>query len=189
MMSFIYSLYANVMWSLAYFKPEYMSLGKPHPIWLTCGSNPFEVNKAVIQARMLSGRYRTERLARYWTKNKQGLCLLPACQSIGKQETLQHILADCDSLMLTRQKLLSFTQNYIQRLPYHICVLVERYCSPHHYLFPQFIVDCSTLPAVIAAVQENGDGVLYHLFRVTRTWCYALHKERLRQLGRWNMLQ
>ena len=41
--------------SLRYFKPEYMSLTQPHLLWSTCGSNPFEIHKAV-QAKMLSGR-------------------------------------------------------------------------------------------------------------------------------------
>ena len=42
--------------SLLYFNPNFMSLLRPHPIWTTCGSNPFEVNKAITQARMLLGR-------------------------------------------------------------------------------------------------------------------------------------
>ena len=48
--------------SLKYFKPEYMSLQKPHPIWTTCGNNSYEVAKAIIQAKFLSGRYRSESL-------------------------------------------------------------------------------------------------------------------------------
>ena len=53
---------AAPMTSLLYFKPDYMSLARPHPIWWTAGSNPYEVSKAVIQCRMLSGRYRTRLL-------------------------------------------------------------------------------------------------------------------------------
>ena len=44
--------------SLQFFHPKYYSLSKPHPVWLTAGENPYEVEKACIQARMLSGRYR-----------------------------------------------------------------------------------------------------------------------------------
>ena len=40
--------------SLKYFCAEFMSLSKPHPIWTTCGSNLFEIHKAVVQAKMLS---------------------------------------------------------------------------------------------------------------------------------------
>ena len=48
--------------SLSYFHPEFMSLLQPHPLYSTCGDNSFEVSKALVQARMLSGRYRTDKL-------------------------------------------------------------------------------------------------------------------------------
>ena len=48
---------AGPLTSLLYFKPIYMSLARPHAIWWTAGGNPYEVSKAVIQYRMLSGRY------------------------------------------------------------------------------------------------------------------------------------
>ena len=38
--------------SLSFFHPCFMSVTKPHPIWMTASSNPYEVNKAVVQARM-----------------------------------------------------------------------------------------------------------------------------------------
>ena len=56
-----------------------MSLSWPHKIWTTCGLNPFEINKAVVQARMLSGRYITDNLSRHWNQNKLGLCIIPGC--------------------------------------------------------------------------------------------------------------
>ena len=55
---------AGFLQSLEWFKPNFMSLRKPHPIWSTAGSNPHEVSKAVQQARFLSGRYQMESLAR-----------------------------------------------------------------------------------------------------------------------------
>ena len=90
--------------SLVHFKPLYMSLVKPHPIWTTCGSNPFEVNKAVTQARMLSGRYCTDQLARHWSKNREGICLLNGCSgdAVG---SLEHILLQCPALHSTRVNL------------------------------------------------------------------------------------
>ena len=54
--------------SLLYFKPEYHSLSKPHPLLWTAGPNPYEVSKAIIQCKMLSGRYRTELLASHWSQ-------------------------------------------------------------------------------------------------------------------------
>ena len=44
--------------SLSMFKTNFMSLSRTHPIWTSAGVSPYEVEKATIQARMLSGRYR-----------------------------------------------------------------------------------------------------------------------------------
>ena len=136
---------------------------------------------------MLSGRYRTERLARHWSKNPHGVCLLPSCQASKVHETLSHILQDCPSLQHIRTKLRNFTLYYINQLNQDIQEIFNLYCTTLNPSFPQFLVDCSSLPEVIQVVQKNGDGPLYHLFRVTRTWCYSLHKERLKLLGRWNI--
>ena len=43
--------------SLRYFKTDFMSLCHTHPLWTSCGKNLFEVTKAVVQSRFLSGRY------------------------------------------------------------------------------------------------------------------------------------
>ena len=78
--------------SLLYFKPCFMSLTRPHPLWYTAGSSPSKVAMASIQALMISGRYRSEALFRHWApKNKNGFCLLsPTCSET--VETIQHIL-------------------------------------------------------------------------------------------------
>ena len=83
--------------SLKFFHPHYMSLLKPHPLWTTCGANPFEVNKAIVQARMLSGRYPTDKLVRHWSRNKSGVCLLPGCSG-SALGSLEHILLQCPTL-------------------------------------------------------------------------------------------
>ena len=63
--------------SLYLFNPNYMSVSSTHPIWTSCSSNPFEVNKATVQAALLSGRYRTNYLSRHWNSaNPHGFCLL-----------------------------------------------------------------------------------------------------------------
>ena len=94
---------ASPLPSLIYFKPFFMSLTKIHPIWLTAGCSPSKVSMAVIQASMLSGRYRTEYLCRHWSKNKEGVCLLsPHCSST--TEDLPHILAFCPALTRIKRK-------------------------------------------------------------------------------------
>ena len=49
----------------------------------------------------------------------------------------------------------------------------------------QFLLDCTNHPRVICAVQDLGSGILEELFRFTRSWCYSIHKARLKLLGRW----
>ena len=50
----------------------------------------------------------------------------------------------------------------------------------------QFILDCSALPSVISATQQHGHVILHELFHLTRTWCFVMHRQRMRMLGRWN---
>ena len=85
---------ADYLKSLKYFHPGFMSLTTPHPMWASAKS-PFEVRKAVVVARMLSGRYRSDQLARHWSKtNQSGLCQLPGCSG-GEPGSLEHILLNC----------------------------------------------------------------------------------------------
>ena len=38
---------------------------------------------------------------------------------------------------------------------------------------------------VISAKQKYGDYILNEAFRLTRTWCFVIHKARMKMLGRW----
>ena len=89
--------------SLKFFKPQYMSLSRPHPLYQTCGSNSYEICKAIIQAKMLSGRYWTDRLARHFQPGSDGCCSL--CPEI-EQGTIEHLLVQCTSLKEKREQLL-----------------------------------------------------------------------------------
>ena len=64
--------------SLVFFKPQFMSLNKPHPIFTSCLSNPFESNKSVQHSAVLSGRFKTDYLSRHWVKeNLNGYWKIP----------------------------------------------------------------------------------------------------------------
>jgi hypothetical protein len=173
--------------SLGFFKPRYMSLSSPHPLWTTAGSSPAKVSMATVQAQMISGRYRSESLCRHWSKNKQGFCLLsPGCSTT--VEDLPHILKHCSGLAPVREKLVSFTIKHCKSVPAAISELVLTFTNPTNPMFCQFLLDCSCLPEVIGAVQLHGHAVLHHLFSITRAWVYSLHKARMKLLGRWNVL-
>ena len=171
---------AKALKSLQYFHPEYMSLTKPHPLWLTSGSSSYQVSMTTVQAIMLSGRYRTEQLCSRWSGRSPN-CKL--CKQ-NEPEDLHHILTVCDSLEPTRIQLSGFTNNLLLQCP-EVTPVVLKYCVPTEPLFIQFLLDCSVLPEVIRLSQTYGSVIFHLLFRLTRTWCYVLHKTRLRLLNRW----
>ena len=81
--------------SLRYFNPYFMSLKTPHPLWTSCGDNPLEISKAIIQAKFLSGRYRTDSLLSHFEESVNPQCALCKKEVTG---SLEHLLVLCDSL-------------------------------------------------------------------------------------------
>ena len=156
--------------SLKYFNANFMSLKSPHPLWVSAGSSSDEVSKAIIQAQMLSGRYRTELLCSHWSGNSQGFCLTPQCKENHIVEDIEHILAWCSSLEPSRLKLVNFTKSFSLAHPI-LSPILEKYCLQVNPLFCQFLLDCSCLPDVITLSQTHGPILLHQLLYVGRTWC------------------
>ena len=177
---------AEPLLSLQYFHPQYMSLRSAHPIWTTAGPNPYQVAMSTVQATMLSGRYRTEQLCSNWAPTNTGCCQTPSCQDLLIVEDIQHILVYCSSLDLTRENLKKFTSKIIQQQPLIVQELVGKFCDLNHPQFVQFLLDCSAIPEVISACQVHGPALLCPLFRISRSWCYSIHKARLKILDRWS---
>jgi hypothetical protein len=173
---------ASPMLSLTNFCPKFMSLQRPHPIWTTVGSNPYEVTKAIQQARLLSGRYRTEALASHWSNNPDGYCLAPDCSNI--LETVKHILLECPAYSENRKRLKTVWQSSDDRV---IDTLTSEALSGTDEYLLQFILDCSILPNVISSTQKHSSLILDKLFYLTRTWCFSIHRSRMKLLGRWNL--
>ena len=171
------------MLSMPYFHPEFHSILQPHPIFWTAGPNPYEVAKSIVQCRMLSGRYRTEQLAKHWSSNKHGFCLAPMCKFV--HESLEHILLWCPSYQPVRERLKNL---WLGSGNPHVTHLVKSMLDgpPRHLV--QFILDASVHPTTISLVQLFGDIPLKIIFHLTRSWCFAIHKERSKILGRWPWL-
>ena len=93
-----------VLPSLRYFKPQYMSLSRPHPLYQTCGSNSYEFCKALVQSRMISGRYRCDTLVRHFSPGSDGSCSMCTKGELG---TIEHILVLCVSLQEKRIQLMA----------------------------------------------------------------------------------
>ena len=167
--------------SLRYLRPAFFSLGcSPHPIWWTCGSSPSAVRAATVQAKMLSGRYRSCWLRPNWTE-ESGACRLPCCGMV-PGDTAHIQSGECPALLPA----LSQTINHLQ----------DMFSSCQHLLLPllaalngdrecitTFILDPSTDPLVISLRQEQGSAILQPLFRASRAWVWAAHRTRMRLLG------
>ena len=167
--------------SMKYFKPEFMSLTRPHTLWSSCGSNPFEVHKAVVQAKMLSGTYITDKLARHRTPNSLGLCSIPGCtgQDVG---SLEHILLTCPALSESRNKIVKLCHTVADE---HVDIknILHHSLNQTTSKVVQFLLDCSSLPQVILLKQKHETNIINRLFYLTRSWCYAIHRCRMNKLG------
>ena len=146
-----------------------MSLIHCHPLWMTAGSSPFKVAMATVQAAMLSGRYRTGALMRHWSSSKSGNCILyPTCYD--EIEDIPHLLQHCPALNSVRVGLAEFTKQISLKLPPFIAHTLLQQCCPSSPSFCSFLLDCSTVAAVVSLVQDFGNEVLNYFFEVTRTW-------------------
>ena len=179
------SLEVATLPSLHYLVPQFLPLSQPHPLWSSLDGNPYQTKAACIQALFLSGRYRTERLCRFWSHNKAGICLLPVCKNFNISEDLEHILLHCVGLSAERRRLQDFTTKFISDKP-----IAKTITSAYLFFAPdnvrmQFLLDCSVLPQVITAYQSHGPIIHQQLFRISRTWCRSLHIARMKALGRY----
>ena len=132
--------------SLQYFKPEFMSLSKPHPIW-TLPENSHEVLKATTVAMMISGKYNSDYHVRHWSRsNPEGYCQLCLASQYNDNldldnatsptpplGTLDHLLLECKSLKETRDKFIS---------------LWLKYTSDNLFLQNLFMIDGSCKPSM-----------------------------------------
>ena len=169
--------HADSLPSLKYLRTGFLGLTKCHPMFTTCGSSPWEVEKATTQARLLSGRYRVEALSGHWVPwNKEGMCVLPGCWRTSNHHkgTVENMLLSCSSLSPTRQNLVQFNISFLQANP-HLAQLVQE-CLESDPI--QFWLDPSTTAPFISAVQSHGVGILSGLFKLTRNYCHGLHKAR-----------
>ena len=173
-------LKARIKHHFLYFKPEYYSLVKPHPILTSCGSNPFETNKSVVQCRLLSGRYRSDWLARHWSKvNKDGHCSL----CLAARGDITHMLSSCTRLSDKRTDIFTFSK--VTQDNQYLSLLMQTKLSASDHELTQFLVDPTVDPDIIYSVQMSHFSI-EQILKVTRTICYGLHRKRLQLSGRWN---
>ena len=162
---------------MKYLKTDFISLQRCHPIYLTCGSNSYEIKKAVIQGRLLSGRVKFERLQRHYVSSMaDGLCSLNICHetSLAHPGDLESFLFSCPSLSDQRQVSLQSIESFTEDFP-ELSFLISE-CLTEDSV--QFMLDCSVMSKVIEAVQSLGDYVLQQLFKVTIVMVFTRRDKR-----------
>ena len=143
----------------------------------------YEVDKARIQLQFLSSQYKCAQLTRHWSPaNPNGLC--PQCYEFNVVESLDHILLYCLSYNTTWQNML----NLILKLPNPVShkIAVTHLLSKNTFKIMQMLLDCTAIPEVIRSAQIHGEKVYEDLFYIGRTWCFAIHRERMKRLHLWN---
>ena len=169
--------------SLKYLRTNFLSLNQPHPLFSYLQGNNYELRAACIQALILCGRYRTEKLRRHWSKNKFGYCLFPTCFNLKQIDDIHHFLLRCGGLFEERRRLASITRQFSVDKPVFKLLLDEYLFSDDDDLRIQFLVDPSVLPHVISAGQHFGPIIHQYCFKISRMWCRALHTARLKIVG------
>lgn len=166
--------------SLKYFNPSYMFLTRPHQLWTSCGSNPYEVHKAIIQAQMLSGRYPTDRLSRHWNPIGSSFCSIPSC-NMSVIGCLKHYLLYCVALSDARENAIKVLNSVCSESQEARFILEKYMDRSNDEVVMQFLLDCSQFPEVIHLKQSGKACIVDRLFYVCRTWCYLIHITRTRK--------
>ena len=133
-------------------------------------------------ARMLSGRYLTDRLQRHWTENREGFCILPVCAHSQFPGTLEHLLLYCPSLAKCRDRQLQLSSRVALEHPALAYILNSVLHDPDHSSLVQLLLDCTSMPSVILTTQVYGHIIQKRLLYLGRTWCYNIHRERMNLL-------
>ena len=88
--------------TLKYLNPEAVKVGKIHPVFATVRNNPYDVNRAKVKARLLTGTYTLQSNREKFNQFN----VSPICQLCNKDpETREHFLVTCEALHQLRIEL------------------------------------------------------------------------------------
>jgi hypothetical protein len=168
--------------SLHYFVLTNCSLSAPHLIWTTATSSSFECRKASVLAKMMSGRFRSEHLARHWSKNKLGYCLADTCgETTGD---LEHLLVHCPALTSTRERLWTMYFEHSVMYP-ALFQFLSRLEKSLPQVMVQFLMDPTAFPEIWEIWKLFGQPAIDHVYYLTRTYVYYIYRQKQILLGLW----
>ena len=165
--------------SLKYFKPKFMSLSKPHPMY-TYALTTYQSNKCIPVARLLSGRFRLGSLLRHFYPDRvSGICEL--C-NLELEDTPHLIIPKCPKLADRAQLLMKYAQDLLSTCAVAASLFDTIIHGKDEDLKVQFLLDPSVIPQIISAAQ-NDKYLMERLFKVTTTWVYSLVRTRRKILN------
>ena len=124
----------------------------------------------------MSGRYRSDSFVRHFS-DTDSTCQL--CQE-KVPGTIEHLLLICPSLTTTRDKLIEQMNSTSDICDASKSLIRSALLAEATAI--QLLLDCSTMPDVILTTQTEGNIILEELFRFFRSWCYFIHKTRMKLL-------
>ena len=123
---------------------------------------------------MISGRYRSEALCRYWSDNKGGYCRAPTCyQAPG---TLEHLLVVCPALDIVRERLYTMWLEKSVMFP-ALHSTIRDVLDSDVPTKVQFILEPLAIPLVGALAKMHGQRFMEQLSYINRTFAFYMHRE------------
>ena len=153
--------------------------GPPHPVLCNVAA-ACDVLKLRVQVRFLVGDYLTYSLDHSHGNGKSPHCRLCSAADTTPEETVSHVISRCSALENVRSRILHEIFDVVRNLSPQ--KWVSNYLHLQDYnTRTQFILDCTSqnLPVSIRVKATDSSVV----FRVTRDFCFAIHKERMRLLN------
>ena len=95
-----------------------------------------------------------------------------------------NLIVQCSALSSRRDVLFEYWDILASTNP--VCTnLVNTIKQAPEKTFLQFLLDCTAIPEVSKLTGDCAPEVISTLFKMTRTFCYSIHRERLKLLNRW----
>ena len=137
----------------------------------SAAADNYSLNKLVVVARMLSGRFRCGSLVWHFSPSETGICKL--CKT--ETEDIEHILLPkCPPLLEKKQQLLQYARESLK-------FFEKAFSDTKLEKTIKFLLDPSVYPEVILG-NQNDDRTFTLLLKITSTWCYSLYRVRAKLL-------
>ena len=98
--------------------------------------------------------------------------------------TVEHMLVACEGLAHKGEDIIMYWKQQTEDNEHLQALTTTKLCSEVDEQV-QFLLDPSVVPSVIRGCQLQHFS-LDDVFKLTRTFCYALHRRRLQLIGRFN---